>query len=179
MLENIFILSLLLTHKQELTLEKLSSQSFKESVASEISTSVTGTLVAQQEEIPPVEERGVVFKYLGCETIPGASSPLTCEFLIENQSNRERRFELYAYASGRSFSRVVDSNGNEISASLVELGDSSSERVMQMDLSDGVPMRVRVSFEAVPDGGIRLIDLGCYLYGSPNGGSFSVEFKDF
>ena len=135
----------------------------------------SNTYLAQQE-FPVVEEKGIAFELSGCEVIAGASSPLVCNLLIENRQNSERKFAIYANASRRSFSRVVDGNGNEILASLAQLGRSSSERAAEVYLSPGIPLRASVSFEAVPEGGIRVIDLGCYLYG-PGGGSFDVEFS--
>jgi len=152
----------------------LSSISTEENTIFRGFQSSSGSHLAQQE-FPAVKEKEIIFKLLGCDLIAGASSPLVCNVLIENVQNTERKIAIYANVSRRSFSRVVDNNGNEILASSAQLGSSSSERAAETYLTPGVPVRASISFEATPEGGVRLIDLGCYLYG-PGGGSFDVEF---
>lgn len=150
------------------------STDIKSSIILDVTQSHSSPYLAQQE-VPVVEEKGFAFEFLGCEVIAGASSPLVCDVLIENRQNTERKFAIHANTSRRSFSRVVDGNGNEILASIAQLGSSSSDRAAEVYLSPGVPIRASLSFEAPPERGIRVLDLGCYLYGN-GGGSFDVEF---
>ena len=127
-------------------------------------------------DVAAVVEKGFTFEFLNCVVNPIASSPLTCNFKVENNHNSEKKLELYAFASRRSHSRVIDAQGNEILASAIQLGSSFSDRAVSTDFSPGIPMRLSLSFEAAPEGGIQLIDLGSYLYGN-GGGSFDAEFR--
>ena len=43
-------------------------------------------------------------------------------------------------------------------------------------MSEGIPIRASVTFESLPEDGISVIDLGCYLYGNGDG-SFDIEFQ--
>lgn len=180
MIESALLISLML----KLDINKLNiDQIFPNKRYQEESVSATSTSVFSEDfpnflaqDIPVVEEKGFTFQLEECVVTSGASSPLTCELLIQSNHNSERKLAIYAYASRRSFSRVVDVRGNEILASSAQLGSSSSDRAAEAYLSKGIPIRASVSFEAAPDGGIRIVDLGCYLYGN-GGGSFDVEFR--
>lgn len=105
---------------------------------------------------PVVRENGLDFELLSCEVIAGASSPLQCEFLIENPtSNPDRTIAIYDNQN----TYVIDSRGNSIRASNVDMAGSGKNHA---DLPSNVPIRATVLFEGVPEDEIRLINLYCY-----------------
>ena len=127
------------------------------------------SLIAQ--EIPAIREEGFVFQFLGCETAPLSDVPLTCEFLIENSQEEEKIFGLYSdYSSNPT--RVIDSSGNEIVATSVQVG--SSDPGSSIPFPSGVPIKATVTFGEAPDGIIKLLDIGCFIY---QYGGFDVEFR--
>lgn len=56
----------------------------------EPSSTTTDVILLARNDIPVVEEKGFAFEFIGCTTYAGASSPLTCEFLVENR-NRSKK----------------------------------------------------------------------------------------
>ncbi|MGB7085886.1 MAG: hypothetical protein WBD47_10055, partial [Phormidesmis sp.] len=128
-------------------------------------------LIAQ--EIPAVQEEGFVFEFLGCESTPNTDVPLTCNFLVENSQDAERK--LYIYGNkGSSFSRVIDASGNEIFASLATLGSDSGSGSADAVFPSRIPLKASLSFSQAPEGGIRILDIGAYTSGV---GYFDVEFR--
>jgi len=123
------------------------------------------------QEIPAIQESGFVFEFLGCETTPNSDIPLTCEFLVENTQDSE--VALYLYARSGNPSRIIDASGNEIVASSVQLGSSSSVNSTSTDLPSKIPLKATLFFESAPEGGIRILDVGCFA----NSNYFDVEFR--
>lgn len=125
--------------------------------------------------MPLAAESGFRFELASCDAIPNSSEPYTCNFLIENTHTSEKTLALYAQSSGRWVSKIIDNQGHEINAVSASLGSNTSERAAETTLTPGAPIRASVSFETIPDGGVRLIDLDFFQYG-PGGHSFSVQF---
>ena len=137
-----------------------------------LSSNPTPTLIAQ--EIPAIQEGGFVFEFLGCETTPNTDVPLTCNFMVENTWDSERELQLAGYNSSNYFSRVIDAGGNEIFASSARVGNSSGARYAEAVLPSRIPLRASLSFNQIPEGGIRILDIG--LYNRSTRG-FDVEFR--
>ena len=93
-------------------------------------------LIAQS--IPAVQQEGFIFEFLGCEVTSDTDIPLTCNFLIENSQELERRLTVYAYNGNTYFSRVIDASGNEIFASSINLGSTSGEQYAVAEFPSGI-----------------------------------------
>lgn len=129
-------------------------------------------LIAQ--EIPAVQEEGFVFDFLGCETRPNTDVPLTCEFIVENSQEQERSLQLYGNYGRSTYSRVIDTSGNEIIASFAQIGRASDNSSAVTTLPSDIPLKASLSFAEAPEGGIRILDLKMYTRGV---GEFDVEFR--
>ncbi len=123
-----------------------------------------------------VIEKGFTFELVGCKNNTNTVPAFMCNLLIESDHNDERILSLHAASSRRWRSRFIDSQGNEVTSSLVKIGEREGDREVKADLSPGIPIKASVYFDASPESGLKLLDLGTYLYGN-GGGSFSVEFR--
>ena len=130
----------------------------------------SSTLIAQ--EFTAIQKEGFIFNFIECETTPGSDVPLTCEFLIEN-TQEERTFGLYTDSSSYP-TRIIDASGNEIIATSVKVGSSGPDSSAGTPFPTGVPLKATVTFGQSPEGGIRIFDVGCYIYLY---GGFDVEFR--
>ena len=127
---------------------------------------------------PVVSKNGFTFELLGCDVIAGASAPFQCDFLVSSTYSQTRTLGIYGRNTRRP-SRVVDSMGNVIEASVIQLGSDTNDREAKTELTTEIPIRARISFEAIPEGSVRSIFLANYLYGrnGGGGGSFDVEYQ--
>ena len=124
--------------------------------------------VVAQLSHPVVTRQGLNFQMQECRT-EHSDLALRCDFLIAN--TQPNRVELYLY---RRNSKMFDGEGNEIASTLVQLGSRSDKISASTVLPVGVPVKGSVFFSSRPQGGFRLIELGCYVYQM---GPFSVEFR--
>lgn len=170
MIESLIIASLL---AQE---PNVSFEHLHKSLTRNIGSHSNSAPIFLAQEIPAIQENGFVFEFLGCETTPNSDMPLTCDVLVENTQDEEKQLDLYAGLNNSNFSRVIDASGNEIFASSATLGKSEGTGYARAFLPSGIPLRASLSFNEVPEGGIRILDIGCYVYGA-GGGPFDIEFR--
>ncbi|MFK8183991.1 MAG: hypothetical protein AB8B99_11500 [Phormidesmis sp.] len=141
------------------------------SIIDDTNSQPSDTAPLLEQEIPAIQEERFVFDFLGCESTPNTDFPLTCDFLVENSQVAER--QLYIFASGGPGTRVLDTNGNEMIASSVQLGSSISNSSVYKNMPSKIPLKATLSFARAPEGGIRIIDISC----SNNRSVFDVEFR--
>lgn len=139
-------------------------------VGAETQSSDYSDLLAQ--EIPAIQEEGFVFDFLGCVSTPNTDIPLTCNFLVENSQESEKRLRIYGNLSSSYYSRVIDASGNEIIASSVELGSASGSGYATLDLPSGIPLQASFNFSQAPEGAIRILDIRAL-----GNSTFDVEFR--
>lgn len=156
-----------------LTLEGALTPSLSANEYSNISTvknsllphQTSAILVAQQ--VLDIQQGGFIFSFRGCQNTPNSDQPLTCNFLIENTEEGRRELRIY------SKSRVIDSDGNEILASSITIGNNTGNDARGV-LSSGIPLRSSITFNKSPVGGIKLLELSLWEQGA---NYFYVEFR--
>ncbi|MGK7896916.1 MAG: hypothetical protein AB4372_25710, partial [Xenococcus sp. (in: cyanobacteria)] len=67
--------------------------------------------------------------------------------------------------------RIIDTNGNVITDSVLRLGNDSSRSTATQILPTGIPIKASVSFPQAPEGNILLLDLRF-----SSGNRFNIEF---
>lgn len=127
----------------------------------------TVSVSAQPNELEKIiEKEGFSFELKDCNNISTVKQTLKCDFIVKNIEDGTRELIIYANRS-----RVIDTDGNVIGGSTINLGNQGDDTHADSDLVNGVPVKLSVTFAKPPIGNVKLIDLGCYAKGS-----FNAEF---
>jgi hypothetical protein len=94
-----------------------------------------------------------------------SGTTIKCELSITN--NIEDRV-LYLY----TYSRIIDTEGNQYTASVVELGGVKGGVYVEQKLVQGIPLKGYVTFDNIPAqfNQLALLEISCYY--------FVVQFRD-
>ncbi|MGF1981394.1 MAG: hypothetical protein RMY30_038220 [Nostoc sp. CmiSLP01] len=123
-------------------------------------SNLSGKVLAQQTDNPPILEReGYLFEFRGCKS---TGDNTTCDFAVVNKQQR-RYLSICAPKT-----KVVDSAGRELIASQVFLGAKKAGGCVRNQLSRDVPTKGSVVFDGLIGSDIRLFDISAY--------KFNVEF---
>jgi len=117
---------------------------------------------------------GISFQLLDCKATSGG---VTCNLILTNESQEDRRFELYL-KNGSYSSVLIDDQSDEYRSTGGSLGLLSGEDHSSIEntLVPGIPLKASVRFSSIPDtvSGIRLLRISAYS--GRNG--IKADFRD-
>jgi hypothetical protein len=118
---------------------------------------------------PKVEYQLYTFELIDCRLF---GTRITCELLVTN-NDKDRELEIRGsyYAGGKT--RLVDQGGNEYDVSKVQLGSYNRKEGASANLVTGVPFKLALVFDDMPQDmtTLSLLDISVE-------GTGSVQFKD-
>ena len=99
---------------------------------------------------------------------------VTCDVLITS-TKKDNEVTLYAWPrlGGLTPSRIIDLDGNEYVASSIKSGTKENDRYINVDLIQGVPDKVIVTFAKVP------LEVNKLAVMELNGRRLKLQFRDF
>ncbi|MFQ4147022.1 hypothetical protein U2718_033130 [Chlorogloeopsis sp. ULAP02] len=118
-------------------------------------------LIIAQQKLPTLRKEGYLFQFTGCSQ--QSDDIVICSFVVKNEQPITRYLIISSYLT-----RIIDSAGNEFTASQVNLGNKSSKVSAPNQMPRNVPMKGSAIFRGSITNTISLFDI------KTNG--FNVEF---
>lgn len=126
---------------------------------------------------PKIDYKLFTFELLDCQLF---GTRITCELMVTN-NDRDRELKVQGSYYDRFYSRMIDTVGKEHKVSKVHLGSSESTTAANALLVNGVPFKLTVYFDDIPQNttSMSLLDIAVEYDGMDyNNPQRSVQFRN-